>query len=664
LGAATVVASGGGGGFSYLWSNNVSSATANSLLSGVYNVTVKDSKACEKTISVTISEDKTLPIADLGADKTLNCNKKQVEIGTFDYTHNTYKWSNASNQPKQIINIAGTYILTVTDTRNGCTNSDEIKVLADFEVPIIPAIANITLNCTTPSQVVSAKINDTNMAYLWLQNNATTSDINVSMGGTYTVTVTNKTNGCTASKSVVVSEDKTIQKVKIQGDSAFCEGKFITLDANTGYAKYLWSNGELLPSITISSAGNYDVTVTASNGCTSTTSKKITLWATPKITIAGKEIFCENSVTSLTATPNDGTFLWSNGDKTNAINVSQAATYTLTVTSNRGCVAVAEKEVKMSLNPIVTANDLRACEGQNALLSAGVIHASSTNYEWTNNSTFKDTMASVLLPNVSLSQAGDYYLKVTNKDGCVGKDTMTLNISPKMSLALSAKVDCNNVAIVSADLKGGTSNFSYNWSNNTTAATVQLTAPNSIKLSVTDTFGCKIESVMLDIKGKEAIVFEHKITPSSGVNGAIELIISPSKSYTYEWSNNATTKRITGLAVGKYCVTVTDAEGCSKSECFEVLKATIATKDNALERNISIYPNPSHDEVNVLIPNELAGAKLALFNTQGQQVEMFFIEKNNLAFTFDVEHLAQGVYFLQINHHGDIIVKRVVVFFN
>src|SRR5262249_25248606 len=40
--------------------------------------------------------------------------------------------------------------------------------------------------------------------------------------------------------------------------------------------------------------------------------------------------------------------------------------------------------------------------------------------------------------------------------------------------------------------------------------------------------------------------------------------------YTYNWSNSATTQTISGLAPGTYCVTITDAEGCTGTDCTSV----------------------------------------------------------------------------------------------
>ncbi|MTB54027.1 SprB repeat-containing protein, partial [Lewinella sp. W8] len=47
-------------------------------------------------------------------------------------------------------------------------------------------------------------------------------------------------------------------------------------------------------------------------------------------------------------------------------------------------------------------------------------------------------------------------------------------------------------------------------------------------------------------------------------DGTVDLTVSGgSGSYTYAWSNGATTEDLSGLAAGTYTVVVTDAAGCS-----------------------------------------------------------------------------------------------------
>jgi gliding motility-associated-like protein len=63
----------------------------------------------------------------------------------------------------------------------------------------------------------------------------------------------------------------------------FCNGKSITLDAGSGYSSYLWSTGATTQSITVSTPGNYSVTVTNSFGCQNTDNIQVSYTVLPEI---------------------------------------------------------------------------------------------------------------------------------------------------------------------------------------------------------------------------------------------------------------------------------------------------------------------------------------------------------------------------------------------
>lgn len=60
-------------------------------------------------------------------------------------------------------------------------------------------------------------------------------------------------------------------------------------------------------------------------------------------------------------------------------------------------------------------------------------------------------------------------------------------------------------------------------------------------------------------------------------NGSIDItVIGGTAPFTYLWSNGATTQDITGLASGAYTVTVYDANDCSTSFLFNLIKEFVA----------------------------------------------------------------------------------------
>ena len=121
---------------------------------------------------------------------------------------------------------------------------------------------------------------------------------------------------------------------------------------------YLWSNGETTPSINVTSSGSYTVQVTNANGCQSAASAATVvtvnaLPVTPTITTGGPTTFCAGG--SVTLTSSAGTsYLWSNGETTQSINVATSGSYTVQVTNASGCQSA------VSVATVVTVNALPA----------------------------------------------------------------------------------------------------------------------------------------------------------------------------------------------------------------------------------------------------------------------------------------------------------------
>jgi hypothetical protein len=187
----------------------------------------------------------------------------------------TYSWSGGlGNTAAVSITTAGIYTVTVTST-NGCTATSSITTTLN-NTPPTAGITNNTgstlITCLTPSISVTATGGGT---YSWTGGLGTAANAAITAAGTYTVTIT-ASNGCSATSSITTTANNTPPLAGITNNSGTtnisCASPTINVIA-TGGSTYLWSGGlGTAPNATISSAGTYTVTVTASNGCTSTSS--------------------------------------------------------------------------------------------------------------------------------------------------------------------------------------------------------------------------------------------------------------------------------------------------------------------------------------------------------------------------------------------------------
>jgi gliding motility-associated-like protein len=183
-------------------------------------IVTKTVNGCTAADVVSVDVDTTRPVTDAGPDKTLTCVVKSVSIGTQAISGNTYKWTPATGlnntaAAQPVANTVGTYLVTVTKTANGCSDSDNMNVTIDTITPLADAGPDQTLICiniNTTQSVTLGVAPIANMSYAWtpanLVSDNTSPQPSANNSATYAVTVTNDINGCKASDTTVIdSED-------------------------------------------------------------------------------------------------------------------------------------------------------------------------------------------------------------------------------------------------------------------------------------------------------------------------------------------------------------------------------------------------------------------------------------------------------------------------
>jgi Secretion system C-terminal sorting domain len=216
--------------------------------------------------------------ADAG-EFIINCNTSSISdtiIGTTNLPDSiaSYQWtfngSVVSNTDTVIIEAFGQYVFTVTNIANGCVVSDTFQLIQDIDMPIAFAGQFLILSCLNPEVVLDGSGSSTgpNIIYEWTgPNGFVSNDItsSVSTEGTYTLTVTNTQNGCTASDVVTVSflPIDIIIEVEMTPDSCHTNSGTASVGSILGAPfTILWSTGDTINTISGLSAGNYSVTVT------------------------------------------------------------------------------------------------------------------------------------------------------------------------------------------------------------------------------------------------------------------------------------------------------------------------------------------------------------------------------------------------------------------
>lgn len=349
----------------------------------------------------------------------------------------------------------------------------------------IAASATATNVCTGNADG-TASVNPTGGSgtYTFMWNNGQTGQQATGLAaGTYTVTVTDA-NSCTATASATVSA--TTINATVTPTNTTCGGNngaaMVTATGGTSYT-YLWSNGMTTATITGLASGAYDVTVTGNGICTKTATTSIASSTALVVTATSVDAGCgqNNGSASVTSPTGTGyTYSWTGGQTTAQATGLAAGSYTVAVTALAGgCMDTATVSVGNIGAPVVTAveTDIK-CNGD----STGAINISISGgvtpyfFMWSNGSGTED---------ISGLAAGTYLVTVVGSDSCAAPFTYV--VSEPAAIALTSVVSGGAVDL---SVSGGTSPYTYLWSNSATTEDVSGLATAMYMVTVTDSVNC------------------------------------------------------------------------------------------------------------------------------------------------------------------------------
>ncbi|MBI2271497.1 MAG: gliding motility-associated C-terminal domain-containing protein [Bacteroidetes bacterium] len=574
-GTTFVNASGGTPGYSYTWvPGGQTGATATALFAGSYNVTVTDANGCTTVGGIVVNQPAVLSFTVNQVD--VSCNSAcdgtanvTVAGGTAPFN---YLWSNAATGQTVTGLCLGSYTVTATDSK-GCTNS---KIVTITEPSTL--LANVTgtdpscLSATSGSATSAPAGGTVPYTYNW-SNGALTQTINSLAAGSYTVTVTDS-NGCTDTQSVTLIPPVPITIVQAVSDAncGACDGTIdVTVSGGTPGYSYLWNSGATAPTLSALCAGNYSLTITDVNTCTSAFVIAVNNTGGPTgETVVTTDNICSTDCNgTVTVTPIGGTtpytYLW-----TDVANTSNARTglcvgsYTLVVTDANGCIRNSPVTIT-SPAPLVISVSLTnetcsgKCDGVITLSAAG--GGGGYVYSWNSGAT--GAVQSSLC-------AGTYSVTLTDANSCTATSVVVVGTS----LVLTASVTqtdplCNALCTGTADVAmgGGTSPYVFTWSNGAAASSSSGLCANAYTVSVSDANGCNITKVVTITEPAAIITTPVVITATCGVcNGQISVAPSGGTgTYSYTWGTGATAPTISGLCAGVYGLDIGDANGCTQS---------------------------------------------------------------------------------------------------
>ena len=576
---------GGTPSYSTSWSNGETAEDISLLPAGNYYVTITDSGNCSISDSLTIEQPNS-EIAILYNQQNVSCYglsdgslNISVSGGTSPYS---YIWSNGVSIEDLSNLIAGIYTLTVSDINN-CSYSESISITQPSALGLSFNTSNVSCFGINNGAIdLSVSGGTQAFSYIW-SNSETDEDIQNLYAGTYLISVED-VNGCVILDSIEIFEPDSIE-FNFNIADALCyndSNGTIKAEISGGNAPYtfIWSNGNSSDSIYNLTANTYFVTVSDNNLCENIDSVSISEPDSIIINAYIPNLICygtSNAEIFIAITGGISPYLynWSNGSTVNQISNLNPGDYFITINDQNNCTKSDSFLIPQPDSVIVTSNITNvSCnslsDGSIALqITGGTIPYS---FLWSNG----DTLATV-----EFLSASNYQVTITDFNNC---ETIENFIITEPDILILDYLETNTVCFgtsngsIDVSTFGGTTPFSFIWSNGETSEDLSNIPAGFYYLTVTDTLFC-VNSISVEIMQNQQIDANFNISVYNGYeiscfndsNGYINIsnIINGEGPISLLWSNDSTTQNIIDLTAGTYVVTITDSLNCS--EQFEIL---------------------------------------------------------------------------------------------
>ncbi|MEZ5039866.1 MAG: FG-GAP-like repeat-containing protein [Saprospiraceae bacterium] len=616
-GSALLIAQGNGGdgNYTYNWDNNLGNGpnqTVSPTLTTLYGVTLSDGNGCSDTsaVLVTVNEN---PIVDAGPDTTI-CLGNAVDLnatasgGNGDYT---FDWDNNLGDGAfhtVTPTVSTTFTVTLTDGNN-CTASDQI-LLTINEPPVVNAGPDTTIclgeNITL---IASASGGSDNFIFNWDNGlgDGPTQNVSPTTTTTYVVTLTDgNTYQATDTITVLVNPVPTFTF-----EPAQCDASLTTyhIDIQTESTNVISAS---LGEVTDNGGGSFSVTdVPAGETLTLTITDPNTECFLIQ-TIPAPECSCPDNIP---APLSDGDPSICEGDDIPTLSVripdtlsvnwydaaiggqllfqssttfipDQAGTYYAeSFIPNNGCSNSNRTAVSLTIfaPPTISIDgDTTLCADGTSLLTA----SGAATYSW---NTGENT------PTITVSQGGIYSVVGTDDNTCTSTASISVLQAEPLSGTFSKEdVLCNGESsgMAMIDMVGGTSPYTYLWSNGAASATNEGLAAGTYSVVVTDSHQCTFEG-SVTITENDPLNIEVSTTAAScqgEANGSINLVVTGGiPNYQFLWEDQSTSASRDNLPAGTYTVTVTDGNDCTQIATATISEASSLFIEGINTVNVSCF---------------------------------------------------------------------------
>jgi len=521
----------------FLWSDGSTDEEFSIDMGGTYSLTI--SNDCGEFVDDIDVEFILPPDVDFGPDPYLICLGDMIEF-ELDEEMGDYLWQDGSTNNFYAVTEPGHYHVVVM---NECGVDDADLYVAAIPEPVVDLGPDLVVCSGQLPLYLNASVAGDNQ-YLW-QDGSADSELMVTQGGTYDVTVS---NDCVSiSDEVIITVQNSTIDVDLPPNQTLCQGETILLSNTGDTGDYLWQDNSTGPTYLVSSAGTYMLTVTTvcGNGIDSVTIDYIPAIAIPDL---GPDVSLCPGEQIVLFPPNTGvSFLWQDGSTADSLLVTTGGTYAVQVSDFCGSafdtilVSVNNNPPQLSLPAQVS-----LCQGQTLTLDAGV---GGVNYQWSDNS-----QASTLI----VLSPGVYSLTVSNSCGTDVDTVAVLDGGPAPFVTLG-----NDVAICAGEVVILTPTFSdvtsWLWNDGSSSPSYNITGAELVTVEVSNACGSSFDTLNATVLPATPPI--DLGTDTSICAGSSFLLTIHTPGVNIQWSDGSSNNQLLVSNPGSYYATISNSCG-------------------------------------------------------------------------------------------------------
>jgi hypothetical protein len=605
IGSPTV--SGGTGTRTYSWSDG-SATTSNrsALVAGTYVLTATDASGEFVTHSYTVTQNAALTVVPGNVTRVVvngagtgAIGSPTVSGGTGSYT---YAWGDASSTNSYRTNlVAGSYVLTVTDSGSGATETHTYVVEQNDPLAVVAgAVTNVLIHGQTTGAIASPTVTGGtgSYTYTWEDSSLTTSSRTGLTAGTYTLVVSDSISTefiehiytVTQPDPMVVTPG-AVTDVLVHGTSTGAITAAVGVGGASGQYSYVWNDSSIsTASRTGLTAGTYYLTVTdvASGENAQVTyavnqndSLTVTPGTTTNVLVFGRST---GAIGAPTVTGGTGNYAYAWLDATSVTTSSRtglrAGTYVMKVTDTingefRQTMYTITQNPVLAIVPGAVTRVLVYGTATGAVATSTVTGGDGGDVEFR----WADIAGVVTVSARTSMTAGTYVLTATDvSTGEVASYTFLVATNDPLTIvdgavtAASMK-DADDGIIDGITVTGGTGEFVVAWSDGGGGGSLDRIAlpVGEFTLTVTDADTGEQTSAVYVITEPSFQIVKGAVTDVviyGQTTGAIApcTVVGGTGPFTYSWSDSGTgDSDRQGLAAGTYVLTVHDMSNAERA---------------------------------------------------------------------------------------------------